>query len=172
MHKRVCVLRRAQWDRQTDQTLNVRTCHFGDRLVRGRDFEGRAIAYDPTAIRAAPEAAAEPGAQVINVRSLAGRLWYSAVLGPSLTTISQVEGRVAAAIGLLPGRGTVQLTHGGRVLHRTHCAAVLSSDDVIELVAVVHEDPKWPRSVDNRPMPYVRVCGENLAFDVEIVRVE
>ena len=46
------------------------------------------------------------------------------------------------------------------------------SDDVIELVAVVHEDPKWPRSVDNRPMPYVRVCGENLAFDVEIVRVE
>ena len=82
VHKRACVLLRAQWDRKTDVIYNVRTCHLGDRLVRGSDYEGRAIEYDAAAIQAATEVAPpEPGIRVVNVRSLAGALWWSAVLG-------------------------------------------------------------------------------------------
>jgi hypothetical protein len=85
VHKRVCVLLRAHWDRKTDVIYNVRTCHFGDRLVRGSDYEGR-IEYEPAAISAAKEVATEPGVQVVNVRSLAGVVWWSAALGVALTT--------------------------------------------------------------------------------------
>jgi hypothetical protein len=176
VHKRVCVLLRAQWDRKTDVIYNVRTCHFGGRLVRGSAYEGRAIEYDAAAIQAATEVAApEPGVRVVNVRSLAGTLWWSSLLGPDLT-IARVEGRVGHAIGLLPGRGTVQLTHGGRVLDRTECLASLcnDADAPVDLVAVIRDDPKWPRAIDGQPMPYARahrVCGESLAFDVYTAQV-
>ena len=175
VHKRVCVLLRAQWDRKTRVIYNVRTVHFGDRLVRGSDFEGRAIEYDAAAIQAATEVAPEPGVRAANVRSLAGTLWWSAMLGPDLT-VARAEGRVGHAIGLLPGRGTVQLTHGGRVLDRTECLASLcnDADAPVDLVAVVRDDPKWPRAIDGRPMPYARahrVCWESLAFDVYTAQV-
>jgi hypothetical protein len=176
VHKRVCVLRRAQWDRKTDVIYNVRTCHFGDRLARGSDFEGRAIEYDPAAISAATEVSPpEPGIRVVNVRSLAGSLWLSSLLGPDLT-VAQVEGRVGNAIGLLPSRGTVQLTHGGRVLDRAECLASLcnDADAPVDLVAVASDDAKWPSALDGRPMPYAhahRVCGESLAFDVYTAQV-
>ena len=75
VHKRVCVLLRAQWARKMDVIYNVRTCHFGDRVVRGSDYEGRSIEYDPAAISAATEVSPpEPGIRV-NVRSMAGVLW-------------------------------------------------------------------------------------------------
>jgi hypothetical protein len=176
VHKRVCVLRRAEWDRKTDVIYNVRTCHFGDRLARGSDFEGRAIEYDPAAISAATEVSPpEPGIRVVNVRSLAGSLWLSSLLGSDLT-VAQVEVRVGNAIGLLPSRGTVQLTHGGRVLDRTERLTSLcnDADAPVDLVAVASDDAKWPSALDGRPMPYAhahRVCGESLAFDVYTAQV-
>jgi hypothetical protein len=141
-------------------------------LVRGRDFDGCAVEYDPAAIRPADEVPAEPGLQVVNVRSLAGVLWFSAALGPASTTGDhRLERRVASAIGLLPGRGTVLLTHQGTLLGRTGgLAAIYQSDGgQIELTAIVQDDPSWPRATDGRPMPYARahsICGESLAFDV------
>ena len=114
----------------------------------------------------------EPGLQVVNVRSLAGVLWFSAALGPASTTADhRLERRVASAIGLLPGRGTVLLTHQGMLLGRAGGLAALCQSDGgrIELTAIVQDDPSWPRATDGRPMPYARahsICGESLAFDV------
>jgi hypothetical protein len=70
------------------------------------------VEYDPAAIRPADEVPEEPGLQVVNVRSLAGVLWFSAALGPASTAADpRLERRVASAIGLLPGRGTVGTGH-------------------------------------------------------------
>ena len=173
VRRRACMLCRAEWGRQTGAALNANTCHFGDRLVRGRDFDGCAVEYDPTAIRPADEVPAEPGALVVNVRSMAGVLWFSAALGPDLTAGDHgLERRVANAIGLLPGRGTVLLTHQGTLLERAQdglAALCQHESGRIELTAVVQDDPSWPLATDGRPMPYARahrICGESLAFDV------
>ena len=169
--------RRAHWGSKTDLLLNVRTCHFGNRLVRGSDYEGRAVQYDPAAIRVVEEVAAS-GTQVVNVRSLAGALWFSGVLGTSLMTAHQLQAQVADAIALIPGRGTVLLTHGARLLGRTDCLASLLHHEAnapIEVVAVVEENSNWARSIDGRPMPYFKahpVVGESLAFDVKTMRAK
>ena len=172
------VLYEAQWHKKTDGYYTVKTAGFGDTLIRGNDFDVP-FDYDPSRVREVPEAA---GSRIVNVRTLAGRLCYSTVVGEAeeeLTAL-QLQTRVANAIGLFYCRGTVKLlrSQGSEqpVGPSENLAELCPGDAPLELTAVLKEDSKWPVALDGRRLPYayaqhIPVYNESLAIDITTTRV-